>query len=192
MMATRSCPDCGATTRQEGMDPPACSGCGKVFPDRSGEAGEKGEDGRPALLMFLMIFLFFFALFGGMISFITFMMPGSDDYLVDNQLATKNEFLLNMLPSMLRFLSAGPIAYGLWKERIWARPLLIAFVGIYELGKFLLPGWREAPAEVIVPRFILSGVIVGLLAWYLYKKQNVVRYYQTLSTQKPSISTQNR
>lgn len=131
-----------------------------------------------------MVFFAFLALFGAIITLITLVMPGNEDYLVDNQIATKSDFMVKMLPSMFRFLVAAPIAYGLWKERTWARPMLLAFFGIPELGKYLLPAWRDAPPGVIVLRLVISAIAIGLLGWYLYRKRNVVHYYKALSLQK--------
>ena len=131
-----------------------------------------------------MVFFAFFALFGAIITLITWVIPGNEGYLVDNQLATKSDFMVKMIPSMFRFLVAAPIAYGLWKERAWVRPMLLAFFGIPELGKYLLPGWRDTPPNVILSRLAISGIVLGLLAWYLYRKQNVVHYYKALSPPK--------
>ena len=193
MMAAPVCPFCGARglPLPQGAKDSVCSRCGAVVPEAVGDASGGVSEGRPPLLMFLMIFLAFFAFFGALITLITLAMPGNDDYLVDNDVATKGEFLMKMLPSTLRFLFAGPIAYGLWKERRWARPLLLAFVGLSEFGKFFLPGWKEAPAGVIVPRLILSGILFGLLSWYLYGKRNVVRYYRARSDPPSHPSTQH-
>lgn len=173
------CRRCGAPLGNQGAGLPACGACGALLAEETPAAA-----GRPPLLILLTVFLAFLALFGAIITLITLFMPGNEDYLVDNQLATKGDFLVKMLPSVFRFLVAAPIAYGLWRERTWARPILLAFAGVSELGKYLLPGWREAPPGVIVPRLVVSGIVIGLLGWYLYRKRNVVDYYNALSPLK--------
>jgi hypothetical protein len=178
MSAVLVCPNCNATASPSTADQPACSVCGTPFPGPISSFDKRTEERqRPFLILLLMVFLAFFALFGALITLITLMVPGSEGYLVDNQLATKDDFLLKMVPSILRFLAAAPIAYGLWKERGWARPMLLAFFAIPELGKYLLPGWREAPASAIIPRLLLSMALVGFLGWYLYRKRSVIDYY---------------
>lgn len=147
------------------------------------------EEKRPFLLMLSMFFLAFLAAAGGAISLIILAAPGNDDYIIGSRITSKGEFLMKMLPSFALFLAAALIAYGLWKERGWTRPMLLAFFGLPELGKYLLPGWRSAPAGILLSRLILSGLMVGLLGWYLYRKQNVVRYYHLLSLPNSDPST---
>lgn len=180
------CPNCRATTEYQGSGLPACSACGTRLSERAdAAAGHTADRQRPSLLMIFMVFLGAFATIGTIITFLTVTVPGNEDYIVDNRLASQSDFLLKMLPFILLYLAAAPIAYGLWRERAWTRPLLLAFFGIPELGKYLMPRWQEAPAHALIPRFILSAVLVGLLSWYLYRKRNVVRYYNALSGSKP-------
>lgn len=176
------CPNCRTPTEYQGSGQPACSACGTKLSARADAAGNQAaERQRPLLLLMLMVFLASLATIGLIITFMTVTVPGNEDYIVDNRLATQSDFLIKMFPFILLYLAAAPIAYGLWKERPWTRPLLVAFFAIPEFGKYLTPRWSEAPAHAFIPRFILSAILIGLLGWYLYKKRNVVRYYNALS-----------
>lgn len=187
------CPSCSTPAEYPGSGKPACSACGAILqlPEQAGAAGEQtaGRQ-RPSLLLVFMVFLASFATIGTIITFLTITVPGNEDYIVDNRLATQSDFLIKMLPFILLYLAAAPIAYGLWKERAWTRPLLVAFFAIPEFGKYLTPRWSDAPAHAFIPRFILSVVLIGLLSWYLYRKRNVVRYYNDISgVRKDGIKT---
>lgn len=182
MPAVLICPHCGTTTEHPGAGPPVCSACGARLSEHADAASWRETDRqRPLLLLIFMVFLASLATIGIIITFMTVTVPGNDEYIVDNQLATQSDFLMKMLPFILLYVAAVPIAYGLWKERAWTRPLLIAFFSIPEFGKYLTPRWSAAPAHAFIPRFIFSMVLIGLLSWYLYRKRNVVRYYNTLS-----------
>lgn len=184
MSAVRVCPNCKTTIEFQDPGLPTCSACGAMLPppERAGAAsGQAVDEERPLFLMIFMVFLGSFTTIGIIITLMTVTMAGNEDYFVDNRFATRSDFLIKMIPFILLYLAAAPIAYGLWKERPWTRPLLIAFFSIPEFGKYLTPRWSEAPAHAIIPRFILSAALIGLLCWYLYRKRNVVRYYNVLS-----------
>lgn len=182
MSAVLICPNCRTTAEYQGADPPACNACRTRLSVRTDTVGQQAADRqRPLFLLIVMVFLGSLATIGLIITFMTVTVPGNEDYIVDNRLATQGDFLVKMLPFILLYLAAVPIAYGLWRERPWTRPLLLAFFSIPEFGKYLMPRWSEAPAHAFIPRFILSAVLIGLLAWYLYRKRNVVRYYNALS-----------
>lgn len=182
MSAVLVCPNCRATTEYQDSGQPACSTCGtRLSAGADAAAGQEADRQRPLLLLIFMVFLGFLATIGVIITFMTVTVPGNEEYIVDNRLATQSDFLVKMLPFILLHLAAVPIAYGLWKERPWTRPLLVAFFAIPEFGKYLTPRWSEAPAHAIIPRFILSALLIGFLSWYLYRKQNVVRYYNAIS-----------
>jgi hypothetical protein len=187
MSAVRICPNCKTTVEFQNPGRPTCAACGAILPaPKPGHtaAAQAADRQRPSLLLVLMVFMGSFATIGIIITFLTITVPGNEDYIVDNRLATQSDFLVKMLPFILLYLAAAPIAYGLWKERPWTRPLLVAFFAIPEFGKYLTPRWSGAPAHAFIPRFILSAVLIGLLIWYLYKKRNVVRYYEDLSGER--------
>jgi len=176
------CPSCRTTTEFQGSGQPVCSACGTRLSEGVDAASPHAADRqRPLFLLMLMVFLGSLAAIGLIITFLTVTVPGNEEYIVDNRLATQSDFLIKMLPFILLYLTAVPIAYGLWKERPWTRPLLIAFFSIPEFGKYFTPRWSGAPAHAFIPRFLLSALLIGLLAWYLYRKRNVVRYYNALS-----------
>lgn len=175
MSAAVVCPNCGAPLSYPGPGGPACSACGTA---PSGQATRKE---RPLLLTMFMAFFGSLTTIGAIITFLTTTVPGNDDYIVGNRLASQEDFLIEMLPFIFLYLAAAPIAYGLWKERSWTRPFLFVFFGISELGKYLMPRWREAPAAALIPRLLISAALIGLLGWYLYRKRSVVGYYDALS-----------
>lgn len=71
------------------------------------------------------------------------------------------------------------IAVGLWRERAWARPFMLAYWPI-SFALMVALSWRD-------PNFVTSVVSTGLFAiggfagaaWYLYDKENVVAYFSS-------------
>lgn len=111
------CPNCRTPTEYQGSGQPACSACGTRLSARADAAGNQAaERQRPLLLLMLMVFLASLATIGLIITFMAVTVPGNEDYIVDNRLATQSDFLIKMLPFILLYLAAAPIAYGLWKN----------------------------------------------------------------------------
>lgn len=86
-------------------------------------------------------------------------------------------YVLFLLPLLL-----GGIGYGLWKERAWARPLMVFFWLILVTPSVisLLLGGGDKKSHL--------GALACLLivVWYLYFKRNVVSYYRTVRSAQHS------
>ena len=73
------------------------------------------------------------------------------------------------------------LAFGLWRERAWVRPLMVAYwVGFGALVLAVEPTPGGGPEDVVSG---MSGVLLcaGIAAWYLYRKRNVAAYFRTLA-----------
>lgn len=130
------------------------------------------------MLTLLAVFLAFFAA----ISLLVIMAAtfGNGPYSINGEPAIRSDYLQVMLPFIPASAAAAIASFGLWKERLWARPLLLGFYTVAGFGSALMPLWIEAPGVTVATGLLFSGILVGFLGWYLYRKQNVVRYYQTL------------
>jgi len=66
------------------------------------------------------------------------------------------------------------IGIGLWRERSWVRPLMVAYWLAFALFAFVSPGGDGADVALSV----VTGVAVaGVAAWYVYGKPNVRAYF---------------
>jgi hypothetical protein len=77
---------------------------------------------------------------------------------------------------------AFAIAFGLWREKSWARPLMVAFWIAHGVQDFLVFRADSSVRPLAGPLIFLSSVPFFFIAiWYLYGKENVVAYYASLS-----------
>ena len=70
------------------------------------------------------------------------------------------------------------IGVGVWREREWVRPLMVAY-----WASHALVGLMEIHVDVmnVISAFVGAGVGAAAAAWYLYRKPNVSAYYASLS-----------
>ena len=80
-------------------------------------------------------------------------------------------------------LLAGPVAYGIRRERSWSRYAILLWwvaYGALFIGFNLVVNTAQAAIEPTVNT--LLGL--GFSWWYLYRKANVVAYYDALETRE--------
>lgn len=71
----------------------------------------------------------------------------------------------------------GAVAFGIWRERAWVRPAVLAFwLGI----SALLVGQGIAGVMNVAVALIWPAIYLGFVGWYFYRKPNVVDYYRAL------------
>lgn len=102
---------------------------------------------------------------------------------INDEHVSRSEFILRGLSlNLLVSLVFGAIAFGLWKERRWTRPLIvIGFVAIVILSF----GWPPSASEWV--RHAFEFAALAFLVWYLYFKQDVVAYYQRLQERTADV-----
>ena len=112
---------------------------------------------------------------------------GFGSYHINEQEVTASEFLLTGAPFLLLFGAlTGAIAYGLRKERLWTRKLVIVFwllVSAIMIG-FTVGG--RSSDTTLLEAILWSVIYLGTTAAYFYLKPSVVQYYNTLRTRAES------
>ncbi|MEA2488909.1 MAG: hypothetical protein QOH21_701 [Acidobacteriota bacterium] len=71
------------------------------------------------------------------------------------------------------------IGYALLRERAWSRPLMIVYWVVVAIGMVLL-GWNSSNGEFSC-NLLFTAIPLPIAAWYLYRKADVVRYYDALT-----------
>jgi hypothetical protein len=73
------------------------------------------------------------------------------------------------------------IAYGLFRERSWTRPLMLAFWVVVGLGRFTSRMEIGGPGASAVVAIAWTAFCVFTAGAYLYGNAGVVRYYRALA-----------
>lgn len=109
------------------------------------------------------------------------MLPLTDAFPMGDRVVSRAEFIaatwptLCMLPVTTAFVVA--IAVGVWKERAWARPVMMAYT-VASIAWIAFVGiWSHQP---IVMSLVIDCALAAFTAWYLYAKPSVVAYYDAL------------
>jgi len=71
------------------------------------------------------------------------------------------------------------IGLGLWRERAWTRPLMMAYWPLSAVLTYA-PAWSGGRATDLSGLLVFNAIVAALAWWYLYRKNNVVAYYQAL------------
>jgi uncharacterized membrane protein (UPF0136 family) len=142
----------------------------------------------PLVLLCGLGFSAFFSALGALVfALLAISLPFSRTYAVDGHAATRAQFLAASIPVLVAFppilVLFAAIAYALWRELPWSRPLILAFWGANLLLGAGLAVWgpvRDRGEWVPVPVYL---VVIGIVWWYLYRKSTVVAYYRVLEEQ---------
>ena len=114
----------------------------------------------------------------------------------NGDLMSKSEFLVVAVPFLLLYVlacvTAGTASWALWKQQHRSRVLLVALLAEFVMGDaamLFLAGRRfEVGATELVTSGLLFAVVVSLALWYLYRRESVVRYYESVG-QMPTGQT---
>lgn len=134
------------------------------------------ERRRPGFLTFIAGLYTFTA---GMIVLMGLMaVIGIGTYRINGQQVSPDEFLTRAMPLFLTVGAAvGTIAYGVWRDRAWARPLLLGFVLTITVAPVIMAALTGGNVAELLPSAVVMLLFTGFLAWYLYRKSNVVAYF---------------
>lgn len=94
---------------------------------------------------------------------------------------SRAEFLRRGWPVALAFglvaTCFGTIAVGVWRERSWVRPAVLAF---WLAISALLVGQGVVGDIDLFEAIVWPVIYIGFVGWYFYSKPNVVAYYRAL------------
>ncbi len=132
----------------------------------------------------------FFGIFGtGVGLWVLFRVLVSDGpFQFDGDAVPKRDFLTIALPFLIVYISAcltaGAAAWALWKGKARSRPLLAMLLAEFVLGDAAMLVFMDRTLDVttgeLVSSALVFAVLVALGLWYLFRKQSVVQYYETL------------
>jgi hypothetical protein len=139
---------------------------------------ERETVGRPLLLTIGMYVSF---AFGGISVFMLLLAPlGAGSYSIDDEAVSGFEFLRRVGIYYLAIGgSAVAAAYAIWRERSWSRWAIVLF-WLAQVATVIGSGWAESGIAGVAGGLASLLVILVLVAWYLFDKENVVAYYRSL------------
>ena len=161
---------------------PECAKCGTPYPEAAYELAVQTLRAeavpRPTLLTLGMVFSAFWSGLALLITVTTLFSSGGS-YTINEQPVSREEFLSNPFVRLfpLVILYMGTVAFGLYRELAWVRPLMLAVWIAYALGIGFLD-WPGTSERVLGVGMAL--VLVAIAGWYLYAKQNVVAYFERI------------
>jgi hypothetical protein len=101
-------------------------------------------------------------------------------YTINGEEVTGAEFLRSAGPLFAVLgIAALAIAYAIWQERAWSRWAIVAF-WVAQLAGAVGLGWADGGIGGAAGAVASLLLVVTLVAWYLFGKENVVAYYQSL------------
>jgi hypothetical protein len=142
-------------------------------------ASNRGPRSRPVFLSLLAWWFAFAAAIGAfLLPFL--LLAHSDSYAINGRSVSRGDFLAFLRPQVpllsALIVATGATAWSLWTERRLGRPFATTLLVVTAAGAGLDPSVHQ-PWQITV----LVALAVGLpLAWYFYRKPNVVAYYQSL------------
>ena len=111
------------------------------------------------------------------------MLPFTSRYTYNALPVTRAEFIQKSWPLLVGFpVAAGcvlAIVYALWRELPWSRRAIITY-WVVSLVALSLMAIISGNAADLLTSVAMFGGIIGLLAWYLYRKPSVRAYYSAI------------
>jgi uncharacterized membrane protein YtjA (UPF0391 family) len=182
MSVSLICPTCGSPATIHKPPVSVCPNCQAAWPDAlrlSAEATlERAKVGRPLLLT---IGMYVAPAWGGMFLLLVILAPfNAATYRIEDDLVSGWEFLQR---AGLYYVAVGgsavAAAYAIWRERSWSR-WAIGFFWLAQLGGAIGFGWANSGMAGAVAGIASLLIVLLLVGWYLFDKDNVVEYYKSL------------
>jgi FtsH-binding integral membrane protein len=105
-------------------------------------------------------------------------------FTINGDPVTGHEFLRAVGPAFLVLgVLALAIAYSIWQERSWTRWLILGFWAA-GLAVNIGLGWANSGARGAVSAIAGLAVVLLLVGWYLFGKENVVEYFHAVERQE--------
>ena len=118
-----------------------------------------------------------------------FQLLGSDGpFQMGEDVVPKVEFLGIALPFLVLYVSAcltaGAASWAVWKCHARSRILWTALLAEFVIGDaaMLAFAWRlfDVGVSELASSLLVFSVLVGLSLWYLFRKESVVAYYESV------------
>lgn len=177
------CPSCGVATPFNRLPVATCPRCHAVLPEAVMAPAERAlavdRAPKPILLQVGMISS---AVFGGVVVFILVLAPfGLGSYSINGEAVSGPEFFrqAGLLFGSLGILMLA-IGLGLWLDRAWTRMLMMGYWGVLAVAGVAQLVTGSSTVSDAIGFIVESFVALALAGWYLYRKDNVVAYYQRL------------
>ena len=182
------CPKCGDTATVERPPVEACPRCGTPYPTQARLAAEsslkKQLAGKPGLLVMGQMLS---AMFGGiLLGLLLLAAAGTGDLTLFGEHVTGREFLQRAGPLLGGVgLMLGAIALGLSRDAHWSRPLML-LVWALPIGE----GATRMLTDTLEHNWNIAAFLVALVAMplaflYLYRRDNVVSYFESRRRHEP-------
>jgi hypothetical protein len=142
----------------------------------------------PLLLLCGLGFSAFFSALGAFVlTVFAIWLPFSSSYSIEGHAVTRAQFFAASWPILVAFppllLLFAAIAYALWRELPWSRPLIVAFWGANLLFGAGVATWGPVRDPAEWAPVLMYLIIIAIVWWYLYRKPAVVAYYRVLEEQ---------
>ena len=183
------CPSCGELAVIHRAPVTECPRCHTPYPDVLRDGVERAllrEAHRKPLLLVLGQFGSFFV--GALFTLLSLLAPFDiGSFSIEGETVSGPEFLQRggWLMALIGIVLLA-IGVGIWREREWARFLMVAFWFSY-----VLAGLMEIHGDLVNVISACIGAAIGasVAGWYLYRKPNVRAYYDALSRSTSSVRT---
>src|SRR6266851_282150 len=182
MSVSLICPSCGTPATIHRPPVSVCSNCQAAWPEPlrlTAEASLAREQiSRPLLLR---IGMYVAPAFGGLFLLLMLLAPlNAAHYTIDGEAVTGLEFLrrAGVLYATIGG-SALAAAYAIWRELSWSRWAMVVF-WLAQVAGAIGFGWADAGVRGAAGAIASLLLVLVLVGWYLFGKENVVEYYETL------------
>ena len=181
------CPACGQVVDATTGDT-ACPHCGSAFPaalaTSVAEAVRRERPPKPFLIKLLAFLLGLWSV-TATIAVVAFVSDGMTTYTF-NDVPVTHEQLMDRAGGALALFAAlalatGATAWALHRERVWGRHVLLATFAAAALGPTAVVPHTQRSGDLAIT-FVFVALLLAPIAWYLYRKRNVVAYYRELAT----------
>ena len=113
---------------------------------------------------------------------------GDSPFQINEDPVSKADFLSVAVPFLVLYVSAcvtaGAASWALWKRRARSRTLLAALLAEFVIGDaamlFLAHRLFDVSASELATSVFFFTVLVALGLWYLFRKESVVGYYESV------------
>ena len=125
------------------------------------------------------------ALFVLALVLLAIVLPLNDAFPLGDRTVSRAEFLaatwptLSILPVTTAFVVA--IAVGVWRERAWARPVMLVYTVVSIAWVTVVGVLAHQP---VATSLVIEGALAAFTGWYLYAKRSVVTYYDALKARE--------